>query len=290
MGSRLVEKSSLLLFLIPPFLSIGVILFGIGQTIFFSFTNARLLGGSLDFVGLTNYIRLFNDPLFITSLRNNILFLFFLVVFPILIGLVIAILVSMKVKGQSFFKALFFFPLIISFVVSGNIWSWIYLTQAGLINSVLRSIGLGFLAQGWLTNPSLTVPAMAVAGIWQGLSLPVVLFSAGLVDIPESIVDAARMEASSFQTYRHVIIPLLKPLILGVATLAMISAFKVFDLVLIMTYGGPQNTSYVLAFMIYIKTITGFEVGYGSAISTILFLISLVCIAVVLYFSTRRKQ
>jgi raffinose/stachyose/melibiose transport system permease protein len=165
-----------------------------------------------------------------------------------------------------------------------------YLTEAGLINNVLESLGLGFLAQSWLSNVSTVLPAISVAGIWQGLALPVVLFSAGLVDIPDSIMDAARMEATQFQMYRHVIIPLLKPLIVGVATLAMISAFKVFDLVLIMTYGGPLNKSYVLAFMIYIKTITGFEVGYGSAISTVLFTISIACIIAVIYFSTRRKK
>jgi ABC-type sugar transport system permease subunit len=213
-----------------------------------------------------------------------------LVVFPILIGLLIAVLLNMKVKGKNFFKTLFFFPLIISFVVSGNIWSWMYLTEAGLINSVLESIGLGFLAQSWLSNVSWVIPAISVAGIWQGLSLPVVLFSAGLVDIPDSIMDAARMEASSFQMYRHVIIPLLKPVIVGVATLAMISAFKVFDLVLVMTYGGPVNKSYVLAFMIYIKTITGFEVGYGSAISTVLFAISIACIIALIKFSNRGKK
>jgi ABC-type sugar transport system permease subunit len=286
---RLIEKISPLIFLIPPFLAIGVVFYGIIQTIYLSFTNARLIGGTVNFVGLSNYERLFSDPLFYTSLQNNILFLIFLVVFPILIGLFIAILLNQKIKGAGIFRALFFFPLIISFVVAGNIWSWIFLTQSGLINSILRSLGLEFFTQGWLTNPDLVISSMSLAGIWQLLGLPVILFSAGLVDIPDSTMDAARLEASTFQIYRYVIIPLLKPLILGVATLAMISAFKVFDLVLIMTYGGPLTKSYVLSFMIYIRTISGFEVGYGSAISTILFAISMGCIILVLYLSSRRK-
>lgn len=166
-------------------------------------------------------------------------------------------------------------------------WSWIYQTKMGLINTVFNEAGVGFLTRSWLSDPSLVVASIAVVGVWQAIGYSIVLFSAGLVDVPHDLIDAARIEASTTQVYRNIVIPLLKPLILGVATIAIINAFKIFDLVFIMTKGGPANTSYVLALMIYTKTIPEYNVGYGSAIATILLIISLACIIGVIYTTNR---
>jgi len=278
-------------FLIPPLLLLGVPLFCVGFTVFLSFTDATLYGGigSANFVGLDNYVKLVSDPLFHTSLLNNFIFLFSLVTLPIVIGLVVAILLSFKVKGGSTFKAVFYFPMILSFVISGTIWSWIFKTSGGLINTALSSAGLGNLSQSFLSDPSLVMLPLTLVGVWHMLGYPIILFSAGLVDVPTAVVDAAKMEASTFKVYRHVVVPLLKPLILGVTILAMINAFKVFDLVFIMTYGGPFMSSYVLAFMVYMEAISGALLGYGSAVAVALLVISLVCIAAVIYAVTREK-
>lgn len=284
------EKIAPFIFLIPPLLTVGVIIYGIITTIFFSFTNAKLVGGTIDFVGLQNYASLFSDPLFYTSLKNNLIFLFFIGIVPLFLGLFIAILLSMKVRGAILFKSLFFFPLILSFVVTGNIWSWLYLSEAGLINTGLRTFGLGFLAMPWLSSTTLAVPAMGITGIWQLIGLPIILFSAGLIDIPKNMIDASRLDATTFQTYRYVVIPLLKPVFVGVATISIISAWKIFDLILIMTYGGPLTSSYVLAFFVFIKTLSSYQVGYGSAAATILFLVSLITIVVLVLLAKGRKQ
>jgi ABC-type sugar transport system permease subunit len=281
------KDRTLLLFFIPPLIPLCITLLCIGLTIFYSFTNLSLLGGNYSFVGFHNYNALFDDPLFYTSLVNNLIFLAFLVLVPVISGLLIAILLSRNVKGSMIFKSVFFFPMIVSFVVSGAMWAWIYETKMGLINNVFIQIGASFLTRSWLSDPSLVVTSIAVVGTWQAVGYSIVLFSAGLVDVPHELVDAARIDASTSQVYRHIVVPLLKPLILGVATIAMINAFKIFDLVFIMTKGGPVNSSYVLALMIYTTVIPEYNVGYGSAIATILLLISLACIIAVIYTTTR---
>jgi ABC-type sugar transport system permease subunit len=278
---------TLLLFFIPPFIPLCITLLSIGLTISYSFTNLSLLGGHYDFVGLKNYNELSHDPLFYTSLVNNLVFLAFLVILPLISGLLIAILLSRNIKGSMIFKSVFFFPMIVSFVVSGNMWAWMFETKMGLINNVLKQIGASFLMRSWISDPSLVVSSIALVGVWQALGYSIVLFGAGLVDVPHELVDAARMDASTSQVYRHIVVPLLKPLILGVATIAMINAFKVFDVVFIMTGGGPVTSSYVLALMIYTTVIPEYNVGYGSAIATILLLISLACIIAVIYTATR---
>jgi ABC-type sugar transport system permease subunit len=288
--SQITEKIAPFLFLVPPLLIVAVIIFSICTTIYYSFTNAMLIGGgAVQFVGFKNYSDLFSDPLFYISLKNNLIFLLMLGIFPIVFGFAIALLLSMKIKGGSLFKSLFFFPLILSFIVTGSMWSWIFLSQGGLINTALNSVGLGSLAQPWLINPNLVVPSLGVVGIWQIIGLPIILFSAGLVDIPEHLLDAARMDASALQTYRYVVLPVLTPVFLGVAILLIISSWKVFDLVVILTYGGPVTSSYVLAFLVYVRALTSQQVGSGSAAATILFLLGLLCIVVLLYASKRRK-
>jgi len=284
-------EKQMFVFLIPPLLLLGIPLFCVGFTILLSFTDATLYGGvgSANFVGVENYLNLIGDPIFHTSLLNNFIFLFSLVTFPIIIGLVIAIFLSFKVKGGEAFKALFYFPMILSFVISGTIWSWIFKTSGGLINTALTWVGLGSLSQSFLSDPSLVMLPLTLVGVWHILGYPIILFGAGLVDVPEAVVDAARMEASTFRVYRHVVVPLLKPLILGVTILAMINAFKVFDLVFIMTYGGPFMSSYVLAFMVYIEAIARALLGYGSAVGVALLVISLACIAAVIYAATREE-
>ena len=154
------------IFLIPPLLLISVTIFGICYTTFLSFLIQTLLGGSYEFIGLQNYWELLQDPLFHISLKNNFLFLFFLVTFPIIIGLGIAIFLSMKVKGQSIFKGAFYFPMMLSFVVSGTIWVWIFRARGGLLNETLNFIGLGSMAQNWLSDPSIVMLSLGIAGIW----------------------------------------------------------------------------------------------------------------------------
>ncbi|MHA2407847.1 MAG: carbohydrate ABC transporter permease [Candidatus Ranarchaeia archaeon] len=286
------DRKQGILFLLPPFLLIGIPLFCMGFTIVLSFTNASLFGGinTGQFIGLENYIELLGDPLFHTSLRNNFLFLFLLVSFPVVIGLVLAILLSLKVKGETVFKSLFYFPMIVSFVVSGTIWTWMFKTSGGLVNTTLNSLGWGQLAQSWLSDPTLVMVPLAIAGIWHVIGYPVILFSAGLVDIPESVMDASKMEASTFQTYWHVVIPMLKPVILGVTILLTINAFKIFDLIFVMTFGGPVMSTYVLAFLVYMDAISSWRLGYGSAVAVVLLFVSLICISLLIYISNRRRD
>lgn len=286
------DRKQGIIFLLPPFLLIGIPLFCMGFTILLSFTDASLFGGinTGKFIGLENYIELLGDPLFHTSLKNNFVFLFLLVSFPVVIGLGLAILLSMKVKGESVFKSLFYFPMIVSFVVSGTIWTWMFKTSGGLLNTTLSSLGWGNLAQSWLSDPTLVMVPLAIAGIWHVMGYPIILFSAGLVDIPKPVMDAAKMEASTYQTYRHVVIPMLKPVILGVTILLTINAFKIFDLIFTMTFGGPVMSTYVLAFLVYMDAISSWRLGYGSAVAVVLLFVSLTCIALLIYISNRRSD
>jgi multiple sugar transport system permease protein len=237
------------------------------------------------FTGLQNYERLFRDPVFYTSLQNNVKWIASFITIPVVLGLGLAVALNREVPGAKIFKASFYSPLVLSLVVCGLIWSWMYQPANGLINAVLRRItGNPELKIGWLSNPDLVMWSIIIVAIWRQAGYVMVLYLAGLQSIDPQLIDASKVDGcNAWDTFWHVILPLLGPVTVIVVVISIIDSLRAFDLVSVMTRGGPYNSSSVLANFMYIEAFNNYKMGYAAAISVILFLISAVFIFIYLW-------
>lgn len=272
------------LFLIAPLILYLIWVIGpMVYTFYLSFTRWDGLSTPV-FRGWLNYERLFRDPIFFISLRNNLRWIISFITIPVVLGLGLAIALNRAIPGAKFFKASFYSPLVLSLVVAGLIWSWMYHPAGGLINSVLRRIGLGALARGWLSDEKTVMWAIIAVAIWRQVGYVMVLYLAGLQGVDPQLIDASKVDgANPWNTFRHVILPLLTPVTIIVVVISIIDSLRAFDLVSVMTRGGPYNSSSVLANFMYIEAFNNYKMGYAAAISVILFLISAVFIFIYLW-------
>ncbi|MFP4345541.1 MAG: carbohydrate ABC transporter permease [Anaerolineales bacterium] len=259
----------LFVFLAVPFLmAIGL-----------SFTDQRLVPNPnvpTRFVGLRNYVRLLEDDAFRRGLLNN--FYFAIVVVPIQTGLALflALLVNQKLKGVNLFRTIYFSPVVTTMVVVAIVWTFLY-NPNGLINTFIQTISFGNLGPyDWLQNTKLVFPAIMVLSIWQGAGFQMVIFLAGLQDIPDYLYEAAEVDgATKMQQFFHVTLPMLRNTTIFVVISTTILAFKLFTQVEVMTGGGPQNASMTTVVYMVRQGWGNLRVGYASAISIVFFLIVL---------------
>jgi len=245
----------------------------------------------LNFIGLRNFRSLFRDRVFYKSFTNNIKWIGSFITVPVAAGLALAMALNRAVPASKFFKALFFFPMVLSFVVCGLIWSWMYQPDSGIINSVLRLVGLNAVARGWLSDPSLVIWSIIFVAIWRQVGYVMLLYLAGLQSVNPDLVDASKVDgAGSWQSFRHVIFPQLAPITVVVVVISIIDSLRAFDLVYVMTKGGPFNSSSVLATFMYNEAFNNYRMGYGASISVILFAISLVFIFIYLIRVLRTEE
>lgn len=229
-----------------------------------------------DWVGLDNFARLLNDPVFWEALRNNLLWLVIVVTFNVALGLVTATVLASRIRGRLAFQLAVFLPVIQAPIVVALIWRWMY-NPDGLINRGLEAISLGDLAQPWLGDTTLALPALALAAGWAGFGLAVILFLAGLQGVDQTLYDAARIDgANARQLFRYVTIPSLRNVITVVILLQMIGAFQVFDVIWGTTQGGPIHSTEMLATYMFKRGIQEGEYGFGSAIAVVFMAIVLV--------------
>jgi multiple sugar transport system permease protein len=272
------------LFLIVPLIIYLIWVIGpMFYTFYLSLTNWDGIS-TPDFINLRNYERLFRDPVFKISLLNNLKWIVSFITVPVVAGLGLAMALNRAIPGAKFFKASFYAPMVLSLVVCGLIWGWMYQPANGLINEALRALGLDSLAQGWLSDNKLVMWSIILVAIWRQVGYVMVLYLAGLQGVDPGLIDASRVDGcNSWHTFRHIIFPLLAPVTVIVVTISIIDSLRAFDLVSVMTRGGPYNSSSVLANFMYIEAFNNYKMGYGAAISVVLFLISLVFIFIYLY-------
>ncbi len=234
-------------------------------------------------VGLANYRRLFDDPIFYTALWNNVKWLISFITVPVVMGLALAMALNRNIPGARLIKAIFYSPYILSLVVVGLIFGWIYLPAGGLLNSTLSGLGLGALSKGWLSDKGLATWCIIAAAVWRQVGYVMTLYLAGLQGVDPSLVDASKVDgANSWQAFRHVILPLLNPVTVVVIVISIIDSLRSFDLVYIMTRGGPANASTVMANFMYIEAFNNYNMGYAATIAVILFLITSIFIFIYL--------
>lgn len=234
------------------------------------------------YIGLHNYVELYDDPDFWLSLKNNLIWLFgFMLALPA--GLLMALFLNQAVFGIRLVKALFFFPFVISQVVIGLVFSWFYDPSNGLLFHVLHFFGISPVAV--LSDERFVTYGIVVAGLYPQIAYCMILYLTGLNNLRPDLIEAARLEgASGWQMLIKVVLPQLRAATFVAVVVTIVGALRSFDMVSIMTQGGPYGSSRVLAYYMYEKALSeyGYRMGYGAAIATVLFLIMLVYISMVL--------
>ncbi len=254
-------------FFISPFIT----------SIYYSLTSWNGVDPVKKFVGLANYAHLFQDELLKLSLSHNLIWVVIGTIAPIIIGLPLAVLLSTIKRGRLIFQTAYFLPYVLSGVVVGMIWGWIYNPLFGLLNYILQSIGLGSLTTGWLGDPKLALYCVIAAAVWGYFGFCVVIFMAGLQNIDSDLVEASKIDgANSLQQFFFVIIPQLRNVLNMVIVYTLIGGFNVFDIVQIMTGGGPANHTELIGTYTYKISFQQNDIGYGTTLTMVMTVLSLV--------------
>lgn len=263
------------LFLVPSFLALILFSFiPFLQGLYFSLTRYPLLRGP-EYIGLANFTRLANDPLFLASLRNTLVYMVATVVLRVIIGLALAVILNNRLPGRVLFRAIFYLPVIAPLVTVSVVWRIIFDTYSGVLNAGLDVFGIAPVP--WLTSTTWAMPAIIIMSVWKTFGWNIVVFLAGLQSIPTSLHEAALIDgATHWRSFVHVTLPLLRPTILLAVVTSTINASQVFDQVYVMTGGGPGYATMTLGQMVYTAGFQDYEMGYASAVSVVLLLITLI--------------
>ncbi len=265
------------LFLAPALGILGLTVFYPAlQALYLSFTSYGFdVTQPPVWIGLENFQTLLRDRTFWVTVKNTLLYLVGVVPLLAILPLLLAILVNQKLRGMSWFRVAYYTPVVISMVVAGIAWRWLY-AENGFFNQVL--IGLGVVEKGipWLTSPALALPSVMVVTIWKGLGYYMVIYLAGLQTIPHDLYEAAALEGSDgWRKHWDITLPLMRPYVFLVAVISAISATKVFEEVFIMTQGGPLNSSKTLVYYVYELAFQDLEMSYACTVGLVLFLVIL---------------
>jgi len=290
------DKWTPILFITPSIVAVGIFIYGfIGWTGFISFTKWNDVLPDYTLVEFENYRKLFANMRFQIDLNNTLVFTVIFVISCLVIGLLLAILIDQRIKGEGIFRNLFLLPMAVSFIVSGVIWRWLFnpgSIQMGNIgvNQLFEKVGLNFLICGWYTDPDIGIKAVAIAAIWQFSGYTMALYLAGLRGIPLELREAASIDgADQFQIFYHIILPFLRPITFGAIIILGHISLKIFDLIVAMTGSGPAFSCDVPAFFMYDTTFRGNHFAQGASIAIVLLL--LVSLLIIPYLvSTFRKE
>jgi raffinose/stachyose/melibiose transport system permease protein len=256
-----------LVFMIYPFLN----------TIYLSFTDWNGVAPAKDWVGLSNYARMIGDGAALKAFANNVVWVILGTIAPVVIGLFEALLVWSGARASLLFRVLFFLPFVLPLVVVGIVWQWIYNPLFGVVNKVLDGVGLHALSRGWLADPHTALYAVLIAAIWGASGFCFLILHASLQNVDMSTVEAAMIDGANwFRRARSVIIPQIAPQLTMVTAVTLIGGFSVFDIIWVMTGGGPGNASEVLATYTYKTAFEQNQAGYGSALAMLITILSLV--------------
>ena len=235
-----------------------------------------LPGLGQDFVGLQNYIDLFQDRVALHSILNTLIFVFISTLFEIIFGLIIALVIHQHFRGRGLVRAAVLVPWAIPTVVASQMWRFLFNDKYGLINFAFWGSDIGSY-KAWLADPFFAFCAIIIADVWKTSSFAALLILAGLQTIPDELYEAARIDgASAWQRFIKITLPLIKPALLIALLFRTMDAFRVFDLVFVMTQGGPADSTNVLQFYGYKKIFAEGLMGYGSTISVLVFIITLI--------------
>lgn len=256
------------LFILPALLgTIVFIIIPIICSFGLSFAKWDLLN-PIQYVGLENYRVVLTEPVFVKIIINTFVYAIATSVFGVIIPLILACIINNKIKGADFFKTAYFLPFVTPMIVIGIIWEWIFDPNIGCLNHLLH------LHINWLYDTNFAMPALIIVSVWKLIGYNMILFLTGLSTINQELLEASKIDgANAYNTFKHVTIPLLSPTIFFVTIITAITSFQVFDLIYVMTQGGPLDSTNVLVYAIYKNAFEYFNVGKASALAYVLFAI-----------------
>jgi len=287
------RRKVILPFLLPAFLVYTIVfIYPAMDALRVSLHTWNGFSEQMTFIGLGNYRRMLNDPTFWTALRNTAIIAFVGGLGIFALALFFSAILQRNIKGKKFFRALLFFPVVLPGVGVGLIWQFVYNNQWGPLSSGLRAVGLGALDATWL-GPELIIRSLTIAVIWTYVGFYLVILMAGMDKIPVSFYEAARLDgASEWRVFRSITIPMVWDVMVVAMVLWLISALKIFDLIVATTFPSPPRSSYTLTIYVWERAVGAYtpvyQLGYGTALGVALLILVLVCVAV-LRTITRRE-
>ncbi|HBE76709.1 MAG TPA: sugar ABC transporter permease [Firmicutes bacterium] len=247
------------------------------SSFYYSLTNWNGLAQTIHFTGLANFQELIRDDKFYGGIRNTLLYAFFVTVIQNIAAIALAIVLNTSLKTKNILRTVFFAPAILSALVVGYAWSFIYNPLFGVLNSLLTNIGLGGWVQDWLGDPRLALGSLIVVTVWQFTGYAMVIYLAGLQGIPEELYEAAAIDGTTpWKKFRHITFPLIAPAFTINVLLSVIGTMKIFDLIYVTTNGGPGYATETMTTLLYHQAFQTNRMGYGTAMAVVLFLIILV--------------
>ena len=262
-------------FLAPSFIILAVFTyFPVAYALGLSFFKWRIMRGEPTFNGLANYELLLTSEDFWQAVGNTVYFAVGAIPTGMAVALFIALLLNRPLRARTIYRTAFFLPTVTSMVAVSVVWMWIYHPDVGLMNYLLNLLHLPSIR--WLNDPRWAMPALIILGVWKGLGYNVIIYLAGLQNIPQHLYEAAQIDgANRWQLFRHVTWPLLTPTSFLILIMAVINSFQAFTEFHVMTQGGPLGTTTVIVYYLYVQAFQQFNMGYGSALAIVLFLIIL---------------
>ena len=249
-----------------------------------SFTDWDLLN-EIKFIGFDNYKAVLTQPVFFQILINTLVYAISTTVFAVIIPLIIASIINSKIRGSEIFKTIYFLPFITPAVVIAIVWAWIFDPNIGGVNAILKS------NLTWLYDTHLAMPVLIFVSVWKLIGYNVVLFLTGFSTIPQNLYEAAKIDGAGVnETFFNITLPLLKPTTCFVTLVTAISSFQVFDLIFVMTEGGPQNSTNVIVYSIYKYAFEYFDIGKSCALAYILFLVIFILTLLQYKFSGKKNS
>jgi len=280
------------LFLLPAIILFLVfVVWPIVQSAHYSVYSWDGLGKPENFIGFDNYARLLKDPVFWKALGNNFFVLIWSLVTQIPLGILLAILLTGRIKGSVFFRTLYVSPMVLSGVIVGLLWQWVYNPSFGLANSFLTWIGFEQYTSGWLGDAGIVMVCVMIVSTWRDLGFYIIIFIVAIQSIPEEFYGAAKVDgANSWQLHRYVTLPLIKKTTLTAFVLSIIGSLQFFDLTWVMTQGGPYHSSEVVTTYMFKTAFQLRDWGYATTLAFVLFCITFIIVIVFLIFNQTRKR
>ena len=276
---RITKKSKLtiILFVLPALIIYLMwVIYPIISAIWMSFLKSDTLHTS-HFAGFENYISVFESTLFWKSLRISIIFIIFTTLLQVVLGFLYGYLVYLQPKGYRIYKILLFIPNVLPSVASGFIWTYIYSPSMGVLKPFMEAIGLGEYYISPIAEPNLALWAVIFAQVWCGLGVQIILFNSGFMNIPAEVIESAQLDgATGWKMIKTMIIPMSWDVTKMVIILQTIGALRSFDLIYVMTAGGPNHSTEVLPMHLFVNAFQNFNLGYGNVIAVILFVLAMI--------------
>jgi len=277
-------------FILPNFAGFAVLtLVPVLVLFYLAFTDWNVFGVA-EWVGADNFTQLWHDDSFWTATWNTVVYTVFHIPLTLGVALGLALLLNRRLRGVAFFRTVAFFPYIASMVAVAQVWNVLFSPEYGPINAILRGLGIAH-PPGWTVSADWSMPAVIIVGTWREMGYYMLIFLAGLQTVPSQLYEAARIDgAGAWQRFRAVTLPCLRPTTFFVTVMLTIGSLKVLDLILLLTNGGPGQSTLVLSQYIYQKGFVENQFGYASAVSVVLFVVSFAVVAVQFAVNKRRAS